>query len=292
MNNIASASKLPYYTADNSSYSWFGRAWRNAAHAIANHIVDVVAAVGGGPVGYLLAQLIEAGVNVIISGRPDVSIDPLESNVLTRPEQNQLNLYSRYVLLPTIIDIVKEVDDSIVVTIQNRGDTSAIVSNINTAFQKVATLRYYGYLVDTNGVSGKSKNYTSQLSALIVNICDYAEKALVIYAEENLVDHRLVDQETNVSSTKNIGNIATDFSGDPAIILVKTYVSKDTVLNDTQSTVTDINTNPNDPTPATTNTPNGDTPKKSSISKTAFVVVGILGIAYLMKPKEGKKNKK
>ena len=290
--------KLDYLEAgdinDNTGepYSWFGRAWRNAAIAIANHISDVQEIVGGGVIGNLLAGLIEAGVEVLISLRPDAYVDPMDNNALTRAEQNQLNLYHRHILLPTITDIVKRVDDSIVMAIQNKGGVSIIASKINVALQQVAALRLYGSLIDEKGVVGSSTNYSSQLSALIVKMCDYTEKAIIIYAEKNAVDYKLIEERKDVSNVARIGKIQTNFSSGKAYTKIKSYVSKDIVLNDGQSTVTDVNTDPKDPTPATTNTSNGDDKKKPNILKTVGLVASLLGIAYLMKPKEGKKNKK
>jgi len=293
------ASKLPYLEAGdinpntNKPYSWFGRAWRNAAIAMSNNIDLVFSAVGTGPIGNLLAGLIEAGVSIIVSLRAGAIDAASEAITLTATEQKRLNYYYKDVLLPTVLNIVKTVDASIEFAFQNKTSGNALLIKINNALQNIAALRLHGSLIDEKGILNTTQNYSSQVSALIIKLCDYSEKAIVIFAEKEIVDHKLVEEIVDFSNTTLIGKIQTNFKGREALTAVKKYVSKNVVLEGTQIEITDINTDPSDPTPATTATQTPttptkdvDTPSKSNVFRNILIALGLVGATYVITKKK------
>ncbi|PSG90884.1 hypothetical protein [Aurantibacter aestuarii] len=284
----------PYLTKEtNPEMSWFGRAWRNAGIAIYNNAASILGTAIGGPLGAILMNLIEAGVNVTVNRGTGVYIDinAQTFDSLSLAETKNLHAWLKNVLGATVNKIVSAFD--IVVTINTgRTSTETVIKSINEALNKIYLIQAYGFVIKEKGENGFSLAYSRQKAEIILKIVEYVEKALIIYAEQNTTGYKLVSETLLVSENVQIDNLLLEYQKTTVEQNFKTFVPKDAINTNGQADVIITNTDQNSTEPATPTTPATVVDKnKSNGLKWLGLGLFALAVAQVVKPKKSKNKK-
>lgn len=280
----------PYLTKDTppgSEMSWFGRAWRNSAIAVYNNASSILGGMGG-PLGSILASLIEAGVNVVLQRGTYIEVDAQVFDGLTSSETKMLHSWLRNVLAPTIKAIVEGFDIHININTGNRGNSETVVSKINEALNKIYHIQAYGTAIKEAGEKGAINGYTRQKAELILKIVEYVEKALIIYAEQNLEAYKLVGESVIISENIQIETLALNYQNTSIKQVFKSYVPTALPTSDNQTEIPVTDTNSNSDAPAT-QTGTSEVVSSKSKGKKIVLIIGTVALATLILRSTNKK---
>lgn len=294
------SAKMPYITADNNpqGYSWFGRAWRNAAIAIFNHKEEILNAVGGGVLGSIVAALLDKGVDVTVQGREMTTIDvgAEEFDGLTETESKTLNTWLKISLAPSINALIRQFDININV---NRtgiiSNTASEIMTINSVLRKIYTMQAYAKVLEQKGERRGITNYTKQKAILVNKIVEYVEKAIIIYVKDNVSGFKMVEETNVFGNNITIEGLFLDFQNTKVNQKVKSFVRESQTNLPTQTDVDIVSTDINDDMPATSTTHDGTQfPTEPAQVKKGFKLftIGWISLAAIVGYKAFKSNKK
>lgn len=288
---------------------FFGRLWHNV---IKPRIGAIVGLLVGGPIGAILGELIQQGVNVVfqrggglveISEGGTVSVDP-DQYPISQEEENELLAFIETQLKPTIAALANMIDTVINVNVQSRLQnpvTNTVLQKANQVLQSISVIRahndmilQYGQRVTRYGSARYSTNYIRNKVEVIELTLNALEQATIQYITNHVANYRLVERPFTASYITQIEAMSLFWEGRTVNTNKKVYVSEsvppapdETPVEVIQTTTTTANT-----PDVVVNSPSGNNVNEIKESKPSLIKIGaIAAIAIIGYKALGKKKK-